>query len=428
MTAQKSHFVWTTRAAAWLLLFIALALPLAARADAPGKLTRAAALYARPAASAPRLMALPKGELVQVAATSGGWCKVLYKGRVGYVARKSLSRRSAKRLYATRSLTLTATQDASGEALCQAGAGDAVYALAAKGDWVQALVGGYAGYAPKALLSAHKPSAAPKPTVAPKPTKTPKPTATPKPTKTPKPTVTPKPAKTPEPAPTPPPASGDYAPLQPGDSGSAVKKLQTRLKALGWYSGAIGGHYQARTTQAVVDFQGAAGLKADGTATGETQRALYAPDAPRRDDSGESTATPATGKVRGMDWWTSDIQSIFSRGKTVVVTDVRTGLCWREVRIGGTNHADCAPLTGRDTAALKAAYGGQWSWDRRPVWVSIGGVRYAASMNGMPHGGDSIDNGFPGHHCIHFINSRTHGTDRVDPAHQAAIQEALAAQ
>jgi peptidoglycan hydrolase-like protein with peptidoglycan-binding domain len=395
------------RLAVWLLLLMTIALPNAARADAPARLTRAANLYARPAASASILAALPKGELLIVRATSGAWCKVLYKGKVGYVARKSLSRRSAKRLYATQSLTLSASRSASGEALCQAGAGAAVYALGAKGDWVQALYNGYSGYAPRALLSARKPSA-PEPT--PTPTPTPKPTATLKPT------------------PTPSPASGGYATLKPGDSGAAVKKLQTRLKALGWYTGAIGGHYQSRTTQAVKDFQGAAGLEANGTATGETQSALYASNAPRRDDSGESTATPATGKVYGMDWWTSDIQKIFYKGRTVVVTDVRTGLSWREVRVGGTNHADCAPLTAKDTAALKAAYGGKWSWDRRPIWVSIGGVRYAASMNGMPHGGDSIDNGFPGHHCIHFINSRTHGTNRVDPDHQAAIQEALAAQ
>ena len=111
-----------------------------------------------------------------------------------------------------------------------------------------------------------------------------------------------------------------------------------------------------------------------------------------------------------------------------MITDVRTGISWREARLGGNNHADCEPLTAQDTAALKAAYGGKWAWDRRPVWVSIDGVRYAASMNGKPHGAGPRDNDFPGHHCIHFTNSRTHGTNRVDPAHQAAIQEALAAQ
>ena len=69
---------------------------------------------------------------------------------------------------------------------------------------------------------------------------------------------------------------------------------------------------------------------------------------------------------------------------------------------------------------------GSWSWERRAIWVTIDGVRYAASMNCMPHGEGAIkENGFPGHHCIHFLNSRTHGGDNLDPDHQACV--ALAA-
>ena len=49
-------------------------------------------------------------------------------------------------------------------------------------------------------------------------------------------------------------------------------------------------------------------------------------------------------------------------------------------------------------------------------------------MNGMPHGSDSNkDNDVDGHHCIHFTNSRTHGTNVVCALHQAAIRKALAA-
>ena len=69
---------------------------------------------------------------------------------------------------------------------------------------------------------------------------------------------------------------------------------------------------------------------------------------------------------------------------------METGLTWRERRNGGTNHADCQPLTAADTAAMKKAYGGTWSWNRRAVFVTINGTNYAASINGMPHGGQSI--------------------------------------
>lgn len=142
---------------------------------------------------------------------------------------------------------------------------------------------------------------------------------------------------------------------------------------------------------------------------------------------GGSTVAPAKGTAQTMDWWTSDIQKIFARGTVVQITDVETGLSWKEKRFGGINHADCQPLTAADTAALKNAYGGKWSWDRRAVFVTIDGVNYAASINGMPHGGQSItDNDFEGHHCIHFTNSRCHFNNKVDSKHQAAIKKAAA--
>lgn len=145
-------------------------------------------------------------------------------------------------------------------------------------------------------------------------------------------------------------------------------------------------------------------------------------------DIGSST-TPATGTAVKADWWTSGISSKFSVGTIVTVTDVETGIAWREKRTGGTNHADCQPLTAEDTAAMLKAYGGSWSWNRRAVFVTVDGVNYAASINGMPHGsGNSIpDNNFNGHHCIHFTNSRTHGTNSVDSAHQSAVNKAAAA-
>ena len=45
-----------------------------------------------------------------------------------------------------------------------------------------------------------------------------------------------------------------------------------------------------------------------------------------------------------------------------------------------------------------------------------------------PHGESAIDgNGYPGHLCVHFLNSRTHGTDRVDEDHQKMILKAYQA-
>ena len=145
-------------------------------------------------------------------------------------------------------------------------------------------------------------------------------------------------------------------------------------------------------------------------------------------DDGVSTTAPARGTAKAMDWWNSDIQKIFARGTTATITDVATGIAWKEMRKGGTNHADVQPVSAADTAKLKKVYGGVWSWNRRAIWVTINGVTYAASMNGMPHGSDSVpDNDFNGHHCIHFTNSRTHTGNRLDSDHQAMVKKALKA-
>ena len=36
---------------------------------------------------------------------------------------------------------------------------------------------------------------------------------------------------------------------------------------------------------------------------------------------------------------------------------------------------------------MKSIYGGDWSWERRPVIITVNGRKLAASMAGMPHAG-----------------------------------------
>lgn len=152
------------------------------------------------------------------------------------------------------------------------------------------------------------------------------------------------------------------------------------------------------------------------------------PESAPSNPGGNTDYENVAGKVQMADWWTSNIQKTFKVGVIAQVTDVDTGLTWLVKRSGGSNHADVQPLTAADTAKMKQAYNGKWSWDRHAIWVTINGVSYAASMNGMPHGSGSIkDNNFDGHHCIHFLNSRTHTGNRWDTAHQAAVQKAYKA-
>ena len=109
----------------------------------------------------------------------------------------------------------------------------------------------------------------------------------------------------------------------------------------------------------------------------------------------------------------------------VTVLDLRTGLTFRAQRRAGSSHADVQPLTSQDTKIMKQIYNGQWSWDRRAVLVRASREWIAASMHGMPHGGDGIPgNDFNGHFCIHFLGSTTHRSRNLDAAHQAMVYRA----
>lgn len=135
---------------------------------------------------------------------------------------------------------------------------------------------------------------------------------------------------------------------------------------------------------------------------------------------------PSGGAPEGVELilW-SEAHEVYRNFSVVKVTDVRTGRSFYARRYYGHYHADSEPLTAEDARTLREIYGGEWSWERRPIIVEVGGRAIAASMNGYPHGGESIaDNEFPGHFCIHFLGSRIHRTGNIDPRHQAAVLEA----
>lgn len=208
--------------------------------------------------------------------------------------------------------------------------------------------------------------------------------------------------------------------LKKGSKGAEVKEVQAKLKELGFLSGSVDGIFGQATEKAVKSFQKSVGLTTDGVVGSKTLTALGLEQEQSADDD------VVRGTAKTMDWWTSDIQKIFAVGVVATITDVDTGISWKEKRFAGKNHADIQPLTKADTAKLKKVYG-HWSWKRRAVFVTINGENYAASIHGMPHGGSNLNNNFPGHHCCHFLNSRTHGSNKVDKNHQKMVAKAAAA-
>ncbi len=67
--------------------------------------------------------------------------------------------------------------------------------------------------------------------------------------------------------------------LRTGSAGQEVKDLQSRLKALGYYTGEVDGKFGAATKEAVILFQRTNDLQADGIVGSETKEILYSADA-----------------------------------------------------------------------------------------------------------------------------------------------------
>lgn len=84
-----------------------------------------------------------------------------------------------------------------------------------------------------------------------------------------------------------------YRPLQYGSSGDDVKRLQTRLTELGYYTGKISGNFLEGTRAAIEDFQKKIGERANGVADVDVQALLYSSDALSKHAQVEPTPTPA---------------------------------------------------------------------------------------------------------------------------------------
>ena len=212
-------------------------------------------------------------------------------------------------------------------------------------------------------------------------------------------------------------SSSSNGTCKPGDSGDAVRKVQKRLIALGYLSnGSADGSYGNQTKKAVTTFQKQNGLQQTGTVNSATLNKL--------NSSSAKKAGAATGSTQRLDWFNGG-KNIIPKGATFKVKDIWTGKIFNVKRWSGYNHLDAEPLTRSDTNTMKSIYG-HWSWKRRPILVKYNGRVYAASMNGMPHGTGTISgNGFDGHFCIHFYKSKTHGSGKVDAAHQNCVAIAM---
>lgn len=191
------------------------------------------------------------------------------------------------------------------------------------------------------------------------------------------------------------------------------------------------------------------------TKTSQNKAEKEKQEAPKTQDKAneKKDETPKQSPIEVLDW--KDANKVFSIGTVATVIDTRTGISYKVKRTYGSLHADTEPLTKEDADTMRSIWRKYETvgkstnyWARRPIILVIGDRRLAASANGMFHAGvdskpanvyvnnrsggygygqnlDAVKgNGADGHFCIHFVNSKTHGTKQVDASHQAAIKEA----
>ncbi len=211
--------------------------------------------------------------------------------------------------------------------------------------------------------------------------------------------------------------------LTRGMEGEEVRKMQKELARRGFLiDSQVTGMYGPKTHEAVKTFQKAAQLDGqDGIAGPQTLSLIY--DRSNGIKKSLASRMDFLGRVQLIDWFEGGDKA-FSKGTRAVVYDIRTGLEFRVRRFGGWYHADCEPVSAKDTAVFKKI-AGEWTWDRRAIWLKIGSKVYAASMNCMPHLPDvSKGDNFPGHFCIHFLNSKVHENSKECPRHQSMVRRA----
>ena len=262
--------------------------------------------------------------------------------------------------------------------------------------------------------------------------------------------------------------------LQPGSTGSQVREVQNYLYSMGYLRVTPDGNYGPRTTESVKAFQIEYGLTCDGRVGEETYNALKEAAANRRKfvdytvEAGDTLASIAEkhktsapvimaenrlttsevtpgqklripvvlpysrpisrgrpGGVQTISW--TIVDKLWPAPESARLIDVLTGKTVMVKRQGGYFHSDAEPLTPADTQTLLEIYGGKWSWDRRAVVIQVRQFFIAASMNGMPHGRDTLPtNNYRGQFCIHFLGSRIHKRGgSVDPLHQKTVENAL---
>ena len=202
--------------------------------------------------------------------------------------------------------------------------------------------------------------------------------------------------------------------LTKGTVSSTVRQMQERLITLGYLSGNADGIFGPVTSLALIAFQKAQSLTADGIAGYLTLTALNKATVEDDDEeeAEETTITAVAPNINGVinparvqyANWYDEIRAVARQYPNITVYDYNTGISWQITLFSFGAHADGYPTTAEDTEKMYEAFGGKVTWTPKPVWVAFSnGSVYIATTHDVAHGTNPIStNNFDGHLCIHF--------------------------
>ena len=226
--------------------------------------------------------------------------------------------------------------------------------------------------------------------------------------------------------------------LQIGSVSSAVTDLQNRLITLGYLTGKADGKFGTQTNLALIAFQKANNLTANGILNAATATKLNSATVVTAGGSSTGTSTltapsiasVSAASVRYANWYT-EVRAKVKKYPNVTVYDFTTGISWQLNIFSNGAHADAEPITAADTANMNRAFGGKTTWTAKAVWVVLSdGTVYMASTHNTPHGtSHRKDNNFDGHLCVHVPRTEAE-VEAIGPyatSHQKAIDLGWAA-
>ena len=215
-------------------------------------------------------------------------------------------------------------------------------------------------------------------------------------------------------------ADETHLPIQNGDNGESVVRVQERLFDLGYYFYKPTGSFRTVTRNAVMLFQQNTGLLSDGTIGAESFQALFAHNSSR---NAFRSVVPLGYTAQGA-WLRRGTAQRWEVVKTLLLSDTeytiinaQTGESCSLVYLGGENHAEFRVPTryNRPDAAVLSALsswlGASESYYKCGVLLLLEDQRIAASIQW--NGADRI--------CLYTTGSTSHVFGLEDVEHNAVI-------